>query len=233
MDAVPQHSALSTQHFPLVKICGITSVADALSAAEAGADWIGLNFHPGSARRVEIDEARRIVEALPASCEPVALFVDRPAVEVAALAEWLDIDIIQLHGSEPIEDFPFLAGFRVVRAFRIADEASLFAMRDYADRAASAGHPFHSVLVDAFVLGQFGGTGHRIDDDLLARIAAMKSSLPPLILAGGLTPENVADRTSRVLPWMVDVAGGVESSPGRKDVSKLAAFLSAARQTPS
>ncbi|MDB5352560.1 MAG: phosphoribosylanthranilate isomerase [Planctomycetota bacterium] len=212
-----------------VKICGLTSVTDALAVAEAGADWIGLNFHPGSARRVEIDVARAIVASLPAPCAAVGLFVNRPAVEVAALAEWLGLGIVQLHGSEPVADLAFYGGFRVIRAFRIADQASLDAMQDYARLAAETGHPLHAVLVDASVPGQFGGTGQRIADDLLARITDLIPALPPLILAGGLTPENVAARIARVRPWMVDVAGGVESAPGRKDAARVSAFIRAAR----
>jgi len=228
----PPHPALRTPHSSRVKICGLTSVGDALAAAKAGADWIGLNFHPGSARRVDLAEAQRIVEALPASCEAVGLFVDRRAVEVAALVEWLNLKIIQLHGSEPVEDLAYFAGFRVIKAFRIADEASLDAMRDYVRRASDAGHPLHAVLVDAHVAGQFGGTGRTIDDSLLEIIASAAHDLPPIVLAGGLTPENVADRAARVRPWMVDVAGGVESAPGRKDAAKVAAFVAAARGFP-
>ena len=212
-----------------IKICGLTSVEDALNAAQAGADWLGLNFHPASKRRVEVDVARQIVEALPASCEPVGLFVDRPAVEVAALAEWLNLKIVQLHGSEPVEDLAFLAGFRVVKAFRIGSEASLAPMLDYVRQAASLGHALHAVLVDADVPGQHGGTGETIRDDLLGAITRVGRGLPRLILAGGLDARNVADRVIRVRPWMVDVAGGVESAPGRKDAAKMAAFARAAR----
>jgi phosphoribosylanthranilate isomerase len=223
------HTSYHNAMLMKIKICGLTSVADALAAAEAGADWIGLNFHPGSLRRVEINVARAIVETLPKSCEPVGLFVDRPAVEVAALAEWLNLRIVQLHGSEPVEDLPYYAGFRVVRAFRIADEASLSVMRDYADRAALSGHPLHAVLVDAHVAGKLGGTGQTISVDLLDLIAGMAPLLPRLVLAGGLTPANVAERIARVRPWMVDVAGGVESAPGRKNPDLVAAFVQAAR----
>jgi phosphoribosylanthranilate isomerase len=212
-----------------VKICGLTSVDDALAAAEAGADWIGLNFHPPSPRRVDLEIARQIIEALPSSCEAVGLFVNRPAVEVAALAEWLRLGILQLHGSEPIEDLPFLAGFRVVRAFRIADETSLTAMVDYVRRAEDSGHPLHAVLVDAYVPGQFGGTGHSIRQEILDLVAPLLSGLPPLILAGGLTAANVAELAVRVKPWMVDVAGGVESTPGRKDMTLVHDFVRAAR----
>lgn len=233
LDAQPPacnpHSRL-VGHRPMrVKICGLSSVDDAVAVAACGADWIGLNFYPGSARRVEIEVARRIIEALPSTCTPVGLFVDRPAVEVAALAEWLNLKVVQLHGSEPIEELPYLAGFRVVKAFRIADAGSLVSMSDYARRAADSGHPLHAVLADAYVAGQAGGTGRAIADDLLGQISAMKSELPPLILAGGLTRDNVAGRAALVDPWMVDVAGGVESGAGRKDMAKVAAFLRAAR----
>jgi phosphoribosylanthranilate isomerase len=212
-----------------VKICGLTSVDDARSVAECGADWIGLNFHPGSARRLEIGAARQIIEVLPPSCEPVGLFVDRPAVEVAAIAEWLNLKIVQLHGTEPIEELPYLAGFRVVKAFRIAEADDLASMRNYSNHAADSGHPLHAVLVDAFVAGQFGGTGRTIAVDLLGQLAAMNPELPHMILAGGLTPDNVADRVARVSPWMVDVAGGVEDGPGRKNIAKVAAFIHAAK----
>ncbi len=212
-----------------IKICGLTTVDDALAAAYAGADWVGLNFFPGSRRRVEIDVARAIVEALPASCEPVGLFVDRPAVEVAALAEWLNLEIVQLHGSEPVDDLAYLAGFRVIKAFRIGAESSLEPMLDYVRCAADVGHPLHAVLVDSEVPGQHGGTGITIRDELLWTVERVAQVLPRLILAGGLTAENVADRAARVRPWMVDVAGGVESGPGRKDAAKMADFIRAAR----
>ena len=212
-----------------VKICGLTSVDDALAAAECGADWIGLNFYPGSLRKVDIETAQRIVEALPTPCEAVGLFVDRPAVEVAALAEWLRLGVIQLHGSESVEDLAYFAGFRVVKAFRIANQVCLDAMRDYAGRASDSGHPLHAVLVDAQVAGQFGGTGQTIADSLLEIIASAAPDLPPIVLAGGLTPKNVAERAARARPWMVDVAGGVEESPGRKDAAKMAAFVRAAK----
>ncbi len=209
----------------LVKICGLTSVDDAQAAAEAGADWIGLNFHPPSSRFVDEAVAQAIVRKLPPQTEPVALFVNRPASVVAEMAHRLGIGIVQLHGSEPVSDLPILKGLRVVRAFRIGDLASLFSMSEYVREAADSGYPLHAVLVDAFVPGQFGGTGHAIGDDLLGALRERLPDLPPMILAGGLTPENVADRASRVRPWMVDVAGGVESEPGRKHLGKIRSFV--------
>ena len=217
-----QHSALSTQPCR-VKVCGVTTVADALATAAAGADWIGLNFHPGSKRRVGLDEAAAIVAALPPSTEAVGLFVDRPPAEVAEVAARVGLRIVQLHGDEPPEDLLALRHLRVVRAFRLADSGSIAAMQAYLSVAEALGRPPDAVLIDAFVAGQPGGTGRSIADAVLDGLPP----LPRLILAGGLTPENVAERVARVRPWMVDVAGGVEREPGRKDPARVAAFIRA------
>ncbi|HWE38130.1 MAG TPA: phosphoribosylanthranilate isomerase [Isosphaeraceae bacterium] len=211
----------------LVKVCGVTTPADAAAAASAGADWIGLNFHPGSPRRVDEPTAARILAALPAGVEPVGLFVDRPAAEVAAVAGRLGLRVVQLHGSEPVADLVALAHLQVVRAFRLGNLDDVARMSSYLARAAELGHRPHAVLVDAFVAGVAGGTGVSIAAPLLDAIPAH----PRLILAGGLTPANVADRVALVRPWMVDVASGVEpaGSPGRKDPDLVAAFIRAAR----
>ena len=216
----------------LVKVCGLTTVADALATAAAGADWIGLNFHPGSKRFVSASRAEAIVAALPSSAEPVGLFVDRPPAEVAELAARLGLRIIQLHGDEPPEDLLALGAFRVVRAFRLADAASVDGMTAYLARAETLGCPPEAVLVDAFVAGQPGGTGRAIAADVLDLLPRLPH-LPRLILAGGLTPENVGGRVARVRPWMVDVAGGVESSPGRKSAGRVAAFVAACSRESS
>jgi phosphoribosylanthranilate isomerase len=208
-----------------VKVCGLTCVADALSCARAGADWLGLNFHPPSPRRVAVETAAEIIKALPEGCEAVGLFVDRPPGEVAATAFALGLRIVQLHGDEPPEDIVALGHLTVVRAFRLGDEAAVERMADYLERARTLGRSPDAVLVDAYVPGQAGGTGHAIAGYLLDALPL----LPRLILAGGLTPENVAGRVARVRPWMVDVASGVESSPGRKDPGRVAQFIRAAR----
>lgn len=208
-----------------VKVCGLTSVTEALACARAGADWVGLNFHPGSPRRVDPETAAEIVAALPPSCEAVGLFVDRPPGFVAETAESVGLKVVQLHGSEPPDDLTALGHLVLVRAFRIGDAAAVAAMADYLERAEAAGRSPDSVLIDGYAAGQAGGTGRPIAFDLLDRLPP----LPRLILAGGLDPENVASRIARVRPWMVDVASGVESSPGRKDPGKVIAFLKAAR----
>ena len=232
MGISPPHPLESESGRVRVKICGLTSVDNARIAAEAGADWIGLNFHPGSPRRIDVETARAILSALPSTTQPVGLFVNRPADEVASVAEWLGLRIVQLHGTESVADLAKLAGLRVVKAFRIGEADDLHAMREYVRLAANSGHPLHAVLVDAFVTGHFGGTGRLVADDLLGPLASMIPDIPRLILAGGLNPENVADRIARVRPWMVDVAGGVESSPGVKDPHRVAAFVRAATTTP-
>jgi phosphoribosylanthranilate isomerase len=222
-----QHSALSTQHLLLVKVCGLTSRDDALAAVAAGADWIGLNFHPASPRRVELATAAAIVAVLPPRVQAVGLFVDRPPEEVAALADRLGLRVVQLHGREPPEDLLALRHLQVVRAFRLADARAVADMKAYLRRAAELGAPPDAVLVDGYAADRAGGTGRLIEPDVLDRLPP----LPRLILAGGLTPENVAGRVARVRPWMVDVASGVESAPGRKDPARVAAFVQAARGT--
>lgn len=211
----------------LVKVCGLTSPADALACAEAGADWIGLNFHPDSPRFVSIALAAEIVAALPTSCKAVGLFVNRPSAEVADVSAQIGVATVQLHGDEPVEILAELAHFQVVRAFRLGDRSAIERMSEFLRLAHVRGVPPFAILIDGHVAGQAGGTGRAIAGDLLDELPPL--SLRRLILAGGLTPENVAERVNRVRPWMVDVASGVETSPGRKDLDRVAAFIRAVR----
>jgi len=208
-----------------VKICGLTRVEDAVACAALGADWIGLNFHPQSPRSIGPDIAAEIIAALPGSATAVGVFVDRPAAAVAELAGRLGLGVVQLHGREPPEDLLALDRFRIIRAFRLADVAAWEGVTDYLARAEVLGRRPDGVLIDAYVAGQPGGTGASIAEEILDR----RPDLPHLILAGGLTPRNVAERVARVRPWMVDVASGVELAPGRKDLASVAAFIGAAR----
>jgi len=205
----------------------LTCVADAVACSDLGADWIGLNFHPRSPRYVEPGVAAEIVAVLPPSTAAVGVFVDRPAVEVAELADRLGLRIVQLHGQEPPEDLLVLNRFRIVRAFRLGGPAGWERVTDYLARAEAMGRQPDEVLIDAFVAGESGGTGASIAPAVLDGRPAL--SVPRLILAGGLTPRNVSERIARVRPWMIDVASGVESAPGRKDRAAVAAFLRAAR----
>jgi phosphoribosylanthranilate isomerase len=208
-----------------VKVCGLRSIDEARATLAAGADWIGLNFHAASPRSVSIDLAREIVASLDDPTQAVGLFVDRPPDEVAAIAHDVGLTTIQLHGHEPPEDYLALSEYWLIRAYRLSDESSVAGLISDLERSKSLGRMPDVVLIDAHVAGLMGGTGHVIATDLFRLLPP----LPRLILAGGLTPANVASRVAHVRPWMVDTASGVESSPGRKDPALVAAFIAAAR----
>jgi phosphoribosylanthranilate isomerase len=212
-----------------IKICGLTRIDEAHACLDAGADWIGINFHLGSPRYVQPDCAREIIASLGCPSRIVGVFVNRPPSEVAEQADSLGLQLVQLHGDEPPEDLLALSRFRIIRAFRLGGLNDIRAMNDYLDRAASLGRPPYAVLVDARVEGIAGGTGVLVAEDLLRLIPF----IPRLILAGGLRPDNVADGIARSRPWMVDVASGVESSPGHKDSAKVQAFVQAVRSVRS
>jgi phosphoribosylanthranilate isomerase len=209
---------------PGIKVCGLTEPDNALDCLGAGADWIGLNFHPGSPRFVAIDRAEAILSTLPSRDVAVGLFVNRPAGEVRAVCERLGLTRVQLHGDEPVEDLVALGDLFVIRAFRLRDESAVAGMSAYLERADRLGRPPDAVLIDAWAPGLAGGTGVSIADGLIDALPP----LPRLMLAGGLTAENVAERAARARPWMVDAASGVESSPGVKDLEKVRAFVRAA-----
>ncbi len=205
-----------------VKICGITNVADAAQAAALGADMIGLNFYLRSPRRVEEAMARSIVQGLPATVEPIALFVNELIVNTQRIAQSLNIRTVQLHG-DLNECLP--SGTRWILAFSVRDSTSLEHINAYLERLRSVGAGPHAILVDAHVPGMYGGTGQTAPWQLLADFQPGV----PLILAGGLTPENVAEAIRIVHPYAVDVASGVESAPGKKDADKLRRFIDAVR----
>jgi len=198
-----------------VKICGITNPRDAVAAAEAGADAIGLVFAE-SPRRVTVGQARAILAALPPYVTPVALFVDEPAEVVRDTCGQLGIRTVQLHGDEPPDMARALDGLCVVKAFRIRTQADLAPLESY---------PAAAWLLDSKVEGRRGGTGVTFDWNLAAEAAKRGR----VILAGGLTPDNVAEAVRIAKPYGVDASSGVESEPGRKDKARLEAFVAAAR----
>ena len=206
-----------------IKICGVTTPEDVAHCVVAGADAVGINFHPGSSRYVDPRNAQPLLRSIPPLLTAVGVFVERPFRQVAALAYQLGLRAVQLHGEprEICEAFPF----SVIPAFRVRDRHSLTEIETYLDACDAAGHRPGAILVDAFVEGQHGGTGQTAPWDLLA---GFKPRVP-LILAGGLTPENVGDAIRIVRPDGVDVASGVESSPGRKDPGRVRAFVENAR----
>jgi phosphoribosylanthranilate isomerase len=198
-----------------VKICGITNVEDALQAVGAGADAIGFVFHDQSPRALSPEQAAAIVQALPPFVQAVGLFVNADVDFVNATANACRLDIVQLHGDE-MPDFCGLVQRRVIKAFRIKDVTSLDAMKNYR----VAGY-----LLDAWSPKAFGGTGTTFNWEI-ARIAG---KFGPIILAGGLTPDNVRQAVQTVAPYGVDVSSGVETAPGRKDPEKVREFIRRAR----
>jgi len=212
-----------------VKICGVTSVEDALLAANLGAEAVGLNFYEKSPRFIDASKAYEILRALPAFVEPVGLFVRRSLREIAATLKEPGLDrirTVQRHADQPeIGDF-FVYPFSLIDAFPVADVASLGRIQTYlADAWDQAFFRPGAILVDAHVPGKYGGTGQTAPWQLLAAFAPTV----PLILAGGLTPDNVAEAIRIVRPYAVDVASGVESSPGKKDPDKMQRFIENAR----
>ena len=207
-----------------VKICGITNLEDALRAAALGADLLGFVFHPPSPRCVTPEMAREISAAVrreAPSIRTVGVFVDLPPETVRAIAAQCGLDCVQLHGSEPPAAAAYLtdAGFEVFKAFRVRDGSELNGLDRY--RVAA-------YLLDAYSPAHPGGTGRTFDWDLAARATEHGR----IILAGGLTPDNVAAAIRAVRPWGVDVSTGVEAAPGRKDHSKLERFIAAVRGIP-
>lgn len=211
-----------------VKICGITNVADARAVVQAGADAVGLNFYPKSPRYVAPDRARHIAARLPAGVVKVGLFVNADAAEVCETFDRLGLDLIQLHGDEPPEFLDSLRPRPVMRAFRLGP-AGLPPVLEYLDRCRQLGCSPQLTLLDAHIPGQFGGTGMTADWTVAKGYPADPEH-PPLVLAGGLTPQNVAQAIRAVRPTAVDTASGVELSPGRKDPAAVVDFVEAARQ---
>jgi phosphoribosylanthranilate isomerase len=197
-----------------VKICGVTNIEDALLAAELGADAIGLNFYSESPRCISPYTAGEIVQQLPPFVSSVGVFVNWEAVPVVALASALRLSAAQLHGDEsPNVAAEIARKISVTKAFRVGQGTALPAFSKY--KSASA------FLLDAAAADKFGGTGQKTDWTRAA--TAAKSHR--IILAGGLTPENVAEAIRTVRPYAVDVASGAESKLGKKDPAKLRAFF--------
>jgi phosphoribosylanthranilate isomerase len=197
-----------------VKICGITRLQDALAACDAGADALGFNFWPGSKRHVSAAVAAGIVRALPPFVTVVGVFVDQPREELARIAGEVGLHVLQLHGDEAPEDCAG-HGLPVIKALRA--DASLSAGR-------IAAYPVRAVLLDT-PAPAFGGTGVPFDWTAVASLTVPV----PVILAGGLTPDNVGEAVRVARPWAVDVASGVESAPGVKDTLAMRRFVRAAR----
>jgi len=201
-----------------VKVCGITNLADALAAVEAGADALGFNFYVRSPRYIAPGEARGIIAELRAPVLCVGVFVNEDsAATVARMAAESGVSAVQLHGDESPEYCAALGGYEVIKALRVGE--------DFAPEEA-ARYPAGSILLDAYNARARGGTGETCDWTLARRT---REVVARLYLAGGLRPENVAGAIDAVAPYAVDVCSGVELAPGRKDAARVRAFVAAVR----
>ena len=200
----------------IVKICGITNVADGKAAVEAGADALGFVFYKSSPRQVSIESAAVIIRELPPFIVRVGVFVDAPEDLVVRAIGECGLNLLQFHGEEP-PDYCLQFGLMSMKAFRVRDRASLEGLSRY---------PTDAWLLDAYAPDLVGGTGHTFNWDLAVEAQRLGR---PIFLAGGLTAENVAEAVRRVRPYAVDVSSGVEAEPGRKDHAKVRAFVEAAK----
>ena len=203
-----------------IKICGITREEDALAAIDAGADALGFVFVPGTPRFIEPGRAAAITRSLPPFVSRVGLFVNADPEHIRATVAEARLDTVQLHGDEPPEvGLSLLGPVRVIQAFRVQGPETLQQLPDFRKSA-------DAWLLDAYVPGTAGGTGARFDWNLAVQARELGH---PLILAGGLKPENIAEAVRQVRPFAVDVSSGVESSPGQKDAEKIRELIRSAR----
>ena len=206
-----------------IKVCGITNVDDARMAVAAGADALGFVMYRKSPRFVEPAVVKAIVAGLPPFVLPVGVFVNEEPERVRALVDECGLALAQLHGDETALYCQDL-GRPVMKALRLKDRGTFLALAEFQGRANVRG-----VLIDAFSNQAYGGTGQTVDWGL-AQEAARST---PIVLAGGLTPANVAEAIAQVRPYGVDVSSGVELTPGKKDHDKVKAFIAAARLVPA
>lgn len=200
-----------------IKCCGMTRIEDALLAAQLGADAIGVVLTARSKRRVTLEQAQTIVRALPPFVSSVVLLMDDEASFVREAIDAIQPDLLQFHGAES-DDWCAQFGRRYLKAIAMGEgAAALPSLRRYPGAS--------GLLLDGHGLGEAGGSGKSFDWSLMPRELTQ-----PLILAGGLTPANVAEAMRIAKPWGVDVASGIESSPGIKDAHKLADFIAAVRR---
>jgi phosphoribosylanthranilate isomerase len=212
-----------------IKICGITNLEDARAAVEAGADALGFVFYEKSSRMVDSASVREIVDALPAAIEKIGVFVNQTEDSICAVAEQAGLSGIQLHGdnedprgadliSERCPDLKILIG---VSMRQPKPESRAMIWRP---------DTVHAFLVDSGTSSQPGGTGERFDWETGRRSIEVIASLGHVVIAGGLSPTNVAEAMGMLKPWGVDVSSGVEAQPRKKDREKLRAFVTAVRQ---
>ncbi|MCU0980669.1 MAG: phosphoribosylanthranilate isomerase [Pirellulaceae bacterium] len=206
-----------------VKICGVANLEDAWCCAEAGADAIGLNFYPPSPRCVGVEVARRIALEMPATMTKVGVFVNASRDEMLRTYDRAGLDAIQLHGDETPQMMAELAGRQLVKAFRCGSD-DVRPLAEFLRRCEDLGCRPCGVLIDAYQPSVFGGTGQIANWSVVRNLSELLLDIP-IVLAGGLRPENVAAAIEATHPAAVDTASGVESEPGRKDPQRVRAFI--------
>jgi phosphoribosylanthranilate isomerase len=204
-----------------VKICGITTVEDALACVESGADALGFVFYPKSKRAVTPQVVRKITQNLPPFVSKVGVFVNGDPRDILEIMSYANLDYAQLHGDETPEMCEYVGASRVIKAFRLKDDSSVQEVKNYLKVV-------RAILVDSYSEVSYGGTGRRADINLILKVKEIASGVP-LIVSGGLNPENVATVIREVEPYAVDVSSGVEKSPGVKDWEKVKEFVRRAK----
>lgn len=207
----------------LLKICGVTQTDQAAALKQQGVNLLGLNFHPKSPRFVDNLLAKELVRAWGDPSTVVGVFVDRSPEEIFAIRDQTGIGIAQLHGDEsPATVAAVASEMPVIRAFRIKDETTLELARIHINQVLELGQSLRAALIDGYCSAAHGGTGVTVGESLVKKAINLH---PKLILAGGLTPENIDDRLDWIIPWAVDVASGVETSPGIKNLETVSKML--------
>ena len=212
------------------KICGITNLEDALTAADAGADALGFVFHEGSPRKTDPETVRKIVGKLPGRIEKVGVFVNQTEDSICALADETGLSAVQLHG-DSLD--PHVADLIVERRPHLRVIVGISMHHPKPEGYAMMWRPnvVHAFLVDAANSSNYGGTGNTFNWEKSQSNVGVVAGLGRVVVAGGLNPGNVAEAIRILKPWGVDVASGVETSPGKKDPNKVRAFVEAVRQT--
>lgn len=202
---------------PKVKICGITQPQQGREISSFGADYLGVVLYPKSPRNVSLDKVKKIKESITGETELVAVVVNP---EVQTVKELLEVvDLVQFHGDEPLEFVRQFPKDRVIKAFRIKQEEEIKKLKPFIDEG-------YTVLVDAYVEGQYGGTGSRLDLNLLKKIPHLQDRV---IVAGGLSEDNVGELLEVIKPFGVDASSKLEISPGLKDLQKVKKFIKAVK----
>ena len=206
----------------VVKICGITNADDALTAARLGAHALGFIFVEGTPRYLEPERAAKIIAELPPFITRVGVFAQRPADEIARIAEFCRLDVLQLHIDSLSEDYSKYGERRIIKVCRVKDEDGLGQALSSQERESPQ---IGAYLLDTYSKDKLGGTGKTFDWSLALKAKSLVGPDFPIILSGGLSPDNVAQAIKKVEPYAVDVGSGVEERPGKKNHDKLKSFI--------